>query len=94
VSKWWRFSFIFSHGNRRGTRGQVSGTGWVGDNRHIVFGQKFPTEKRNDRGCIVVLQQPLLLLPQLSSSSSSSFYFNSTGPTGLKPLEIEHVINI
>jgi hypothetical protein len=29
-----------------------------------------------------------------SSFSSSSFYFNSTDPTGLKPLDMEHVIYI
>jgi hypothetical protein len=37
VSKWRPLSFIFNPGNRK--------VGWVGDDSHIVFCQKFPAEK-------------------------------------------------
>jgi hypothetical protein len=56
LSKWWPFSFIFSRGNRK--------VGWVGDDSHIIFGQRIPGEKRIVRWC-VVLHQPVLLLSKV-----------------------------
>jgi hypothetical protein len=52
VSKWRPFSFIFNRRNRK--------VGWVGDDSHVVFGQKFPGEKGSVRRCLVMMQQPVL----------------------------------
>jgi hypothetical protein len=35
--------------------------GWVGDDSHVVFGQKFPGEKESVKWCIAVMKQPVLL---------------------------------
>jgi hypothetical protein len=38
--------------------------GWMGDDSHVVFGQKFPDEKGSVQLCIVMMQQPVLLSPK------------------------------
>jgi hypothetical protein len=63
VSKWQPFSSVFNWGNRK--------VGWVGDNSHVVFGQKFPGEKGSVGRCVVMMQQPILL-PSKSSNISRS----------------------
>jgi hypothetical protein len=63
VLKWRAFSFIFNYGNR----GKV---GWMWDNSHVVFGQKFPGEKGSVIQCVVVMQWPVLLSPKLGAKSS------------------------
>jgi hypothetical protein len=50
VSKWRPFSFVFNRGNRE--------VGWVGEDSHVAFGNKFPGEKGSMRWCFVVMQQP------------------------------------
>jgi hypothetical protein len=47
--------------------------GWVEEDSHVVFGQKFPGEKGSVRQCAVVMQQPVLLLPQLGVKSLHIF---------------------
>jgi hypothetical protein len=40
--------------------------GWVGDENHVAFGQKFPGKRGSVRRRIVVVQQPVLLSPKQS----------------------------
>jgi hypothetical protein len=47
--------------------------GWVGDDRNVAFGQKFPSDKVNVGRCVVVMQQPVLLSPKLGAKSSHIF---------------------
>jgi hypothetical protein len=46
---------------------------WVGDNSHVVFGQKFPGEKGTVRRCVIVMQQPVLLSPKFGAKPSHIF---------------------
>jgi hypothetical protein len=62
TSKWQPFSLIFSQGNRK--------VGWVVDDSHVVFGQKFSGEKGSVRQCVVVMQQPVFLSPMFRVKSS------------------------
>jgi hypothetical protein len=50
-----------------GKKGKVR---WVGDNSHVVFGQKFAGEKGSVKWCVVVIQQPVILLPKFRVKSS------------------------
>jgi hypothetical protein len=59
------FSFSFKWGNRK--------VGWVRDDSHVVFGQKFRGEKGNVGWCVAVMQQPVLLLPKFETESSHIF---------------------
>jgi hypothetical protein len=52
------FSSIFNQANRK--------VGWVGDDSHVAFGQKFP----GVGWCIVMMQQMVLLSPKFGSKSS------------------------
>jgi hypothetical protein len=47
--------------------------GWVGDNSHVGFGQKFSDEKGSVRQSVVVMQQPVLLSPKFGVKSSHIF---------------------
>jgi hypothetical protein len=47
--------------------------GWVGNDSHFVFGQKFPGEKGSVIRCVVVMQQPVLLLKKFRIKSSHIF---------------------
>jgi hypothetical protein len=53
--------------------GKQRKVGWVGDHSHVVFGQKFPGEKRSVRWCVVVMQQPVHLLPKFGANSLHIF---------------------
>jgi hypothetical protein len=64
VSKWRPFNFIFNRGNRK--------VGQVGDDSHVVFGQKFPGVKGSVRWCVVVMKQPVLS-PKFGMKSSQMF---------------------
>jgi hypothetical protein len=64
MSKWRPFSFIFSQGNRK--------VGQVGDDSHVVLGQKFHGEKGSVRQC-AMMQQPVLLLPKFRAKSFPIF---------------------
>jgi hypothetical protein len=70
VSKRRPFSFIFNQGNRKVARGQVRRVGWVRDDTHVIFGQKFPGEKGSVRRCVVVMQQLVLLSPKFGAKSA------------------------
>jgi hypothetical protein len=65
VSKLKPFSFFFSWGN--------SNVGWVEDDRHVIFGQKFTGEKGIVRQCVVLIKQPVILLPKFGEKSSHIF---------------------
>jgi hypothetical protein len=41
----------------------------VGNDSHVVFGQKFPAEKGSVRWSIVMIQQPVLLSPEFRVKS-------------------------
>jgi hypothetical protein len=70
VSKQQPFSLSSIGEAVKSSKGQVRGVGWVGDNSHVVFGQKFPGEKGSVRWCIVVVQQPLVLSPKFRAKSA------------------------
>jgi hypothetical protein len=53
--------------------GEQRKVGWLGDDSHVVFGQKFPGEKGSLRRCVVMMQQPLLLLQRFGAKSSHIF---------------------
>jgi hypothetical protein len=44
-----------------------------GDDRHVVFGQKFSAEKGSVRRHVVVMQQSVLLSPKFGDKSSHIF---------------------
>jgi hypothetical protein len=47
--------------------------GWVGDDSHTVFGQKFPGEKGSVRLCVVMMKQPVLWTPKFGAKSLNIF---------------------
>jgi hypothetical protein len=47
--------------------------GWLGDDSHVDFGQKFPCEKESVRQYDVVMQQPILLSPKFGAKFSHIF---------------------
>jgi hypothetical protein len=55
------FKFYLQSGKQKKIRVNWGGGG--GDS-HVVFGQKFPREKINERQCADVMQEPVLLLPK------------------------------
>jgi hypothetical protein len=59
------FSFICNWENRK--------IGWVGDDSHVVFSQKFLGEKGSVRWCVVMMQQPVLLSPKFMDGVFAHF---------------------
>jgi hypothetical protein len=59
------FRFYLQLGKRKSMVG--------GDDRHVVFGQKFPDENGSVRWCVVIMQQPVILLPKFRAMSSHIF---------------------
>jgi hypothetical protein len=53
--------------------GKQRKVGWLGDDSHLVFGQKLHDGKGNERRCVIVMQQPFLLSPKFWVKSSNIF---------------------
>jgi hypothetical protein len=53
--------------------GEKKKLGWVGDDSHIVVGQKFSGENGRMRWCTVMMQQPVLLSPKFEAKSLHIF---------------------
>jgi hypothetical protein len=53
--------------------GKQRNVGWVLDDSHVVFGQKFRVEKGSMRWCVVVIKQKVLLSPKFTAMSSHIF---------------------
>jgi hypothetical protein len=47
--------------------------GWVGDDSHFVFDQKFPGKRRSVRQCVVMMK-PVDLLPKLEGEVCAHFH--------------------
>jgi hypothetical protein len=47
--------------------------GWVGDDSHVVFGNKFPGNKGSVRRCDIMMQQPVLLSSKFGGWSLRTF---------------------
>jgi hypothetical protein len=47
--------------------------GWVGDDSHVLCGQKFSGEKGSVRWCVIMMQQPVPLLTKFGGNSSHIF---------------------
>jgi hypothetical protein len=45
--------------------------GWVGEDSHVVFGQKLPGEKGSVRRCVLMMQQPTAIGRSLHTFSRS-----------------------
>jgi hypothetical protein len=69
VSKWLPFTFTFNWGNRK--------VGWMEDDSHVVFGQKFPGEKGSVRLCISMMQQSVVLSPEFWDRVFSHIFTHS-----------------
>jgi hypothetical protein len=61
------FQFYLQSGKQRKV-------GRVGDDSHVVFGNKFHGEKGNVRRCVVVMQQPVLLSPRFRGEVFAYFH--------------------
>jgi hypothetical protein len=68
------FQFYLQSGKQgKVTGGEARQLGWVGNDCHVVFGQKFPGGKGSVRRCVVMMQQPVLLSLKLHAESSHIF---------------------